>query len=451
MKIHPAALSLCALLAARVASAQIVNGGFELGSGTQAASWTSFGNVFRDTSRPHGGLNDLKLFGNFNGGGNVSGAYQDFPIAVGERVAASAWAINRNSDPMSGDNYAVLKVIYRDVANHDLASSESKRITAATARDAFQLISTSLGPAPVGTHHASVFLLFIQAGSTPNAAGSALFDDVQVQILSAPKTLVWRDEFDGTALSSSNWEVMIGDGSAYGLPGWGNNELQYYTSRPVNLLVGGGLLRIIARREAFGGAQYTSARIRSKGKHEFLYGRMEARMKVPAGQGLWPAFWMLPSSTRYGGWASSGEIDILETINTATEAHGTIHFGGSWPNNVSAGGFATRPGGYADGFHVYAVEWEPDAIRWYVDGVEYYARSSRDWYSDAASWNQRAPFDEPFHVLLNLAVGGNWPGNPDGSTLLPAELVVDYVRVFQAKKKLSPPSGARQAPRELPQ
>lgn len=440
MKFQRIAWCLLSLASVGVASAQIRNGGFELGSGNQATNWTGFGNVFRDQSGPHSGAYDLKLFGNFNGGTNVTGAYQDFPIAVGERVSVSTWAINRTADAMSGDNNAFLKVIFRDAANNDLLASESARIHAGTQRDVYQFITTSLGPAPLGTHHASVFLLFIQPASTPFAGGSTLFDDVQVQITAgSPKTPVWSDEFGGSTLNLSNWEPMIGDGSAYGLPGWGNNELQYYTDRAVNISVSGGMLRIVARRENFGGRQYTSARIRSKGKRDFLYGRMEARMKVPAGQGLWPAFWMLPTSTRYGAWAASGEIDIFETVNLATNAHGTIHHGGAWPSNASSGGNTATAA--AAGFHIYAVEWEPDSIRWYVDGVQYYSRSSQDWYSEAALWNERAPFDEPFHLLFNLAVGGNWPGSPTGSTPFPAELLVDYVRVYKAKAKITPPGG----------
>lgn len=245
----------------------------------------------------------------------------------------------------------------------------------------------------------------------------------------------WADEFSGSSLSTTDWEVMTGNGQAYGNPGWGNNELQYYTGRTQNLVVSGGMLSIIARAESFGGFNYTSARIRSLNRRDFTYGRIEARMKVPAGQGIWPAFWMLASTSTYGGWASSGEIDILETINSADSAHGTIHHGGQWPNNVSTGG--STPGDWDAAFHTYAIEWEPDEIRWYVDGVQFFQTTSSVWYSTAAPSNPRAPFDRPFHFLLNVAVGGNWPGNPNGSTVFPATFQVDYVRVEQR-----PPQGA---------
>jgi beta-glucanase (GH16 family) len=254
---------------------------------------------------------------------------------------------------------------------------------------------------------------------------------IPVACVSAQQAWVplWADEFNGTQLDPANWEVMTGNGAEYGVPGWGNNELQYYTGRTQNLLVWQGTLRITARAESFNGFAYTSARIRSLNRRDFLYGRMEARMKVPAGQGLWPAFWMLPSTNTYGGWASSGEIDILETVNAADAAHGTIHHGNPWPNNVATGG--STPGDWDAAYHVYAMEWEPDEIRWYIDGTQFFQVSSATWFSSAAPANDRAPFDRPFHFLLNLAVGGNWPGSPNASTPLPATFWIDYVRVSQ--------------------
>jgi beta-glucanase (GH16 family) len=140
---------------------------------------------------------------------------------------------------------------------------------------------------------------------------------------------------------------------------------------------------------------------------------------------------MLPSTTRYGGWASGGEIDILEALNSTDRLYQTIHYGGSYPNNVSNGGNVYRASTFADGFHTYAVEWEPDSIRWYFNGVQTFYLTSPSWYSAAALWNQRAPFDEPFHLLLNLAVGGNWPGSPNLGTPFPAEMQVDWVRCYQ--------------------
>jgi beta-glucanase (GH16 family) len=249
-------------------------------------------------------------------------------------------------------------------------------------------------------------------------------------------TPVWSDEFNDTALDTNTWEPMIGNGQAYGIPGWGNNELQYYTDRPENVFVSGGNLHIIARAESFEGYDYTSARLRTKNRQDFLYGKMAARIKLPQGQGIWPAFWMLPTDSPYGGWAASGEIDIVESVNTPLDIHGTIHFGDNWPGNASAGDSFSYGSNFADDFHVYAIEWDEDVIRWYVDGILYLTLTSTQWWSNAAPGNPRAPFDHPFHFLLNVAVGGNWPGPPNGSTSFPQEMLVDWVRVYDLGNSL---------------
>lgn len=233
--------------------------------------------------------------------------------------------------------------------------------------------------------------------------------------------VVWSDEFDGTSLDSDKWTPQIGDGCP-GLCGWGNNELQYY--RAENATVSDGTLKITARDEAFGGRQYTSARIRTLGKGEWTFGRFEARIKLPYGQGIWPAFWMMPTDEVYGGWPMSGEIDIMEMVGHQPDViHGTIHFGDAWPNNRHTGASWRLPEGtYSDDFHVFAVEREPGLIRWYVDDVLYGFRNAS--HTAPHEW----PFDERFHFILNVAVGGNWPGNPDATTQFPQVMEVDYVR-----------------------
>ena len=248
---------------------------------------------------------------------------------------------------------------------------------------------------------------------------------------SAQWTLAWSDEFDGPSLDTGVWEHMLGSGTAYGLPaGWGNNELQIYTSDSANSYVQNGSLHLVAVKT--GGSSYTSARLRTQGNLDILYGRIEARMKIPSGQGMWPAFWMLPTGSPYGGWASSGEIDIMESTGIADRVYGTIHFGDYWPNNASNGGSYAGGNDYGSTFHTMAIEWEPDQMRWYMDNVMYHSVNSSQWYSVAAPGNSRAPFDTPFHLLLNVAVGGDWPGYPDGSTVFPQTLEVDYVRVYTA-------------------
>ena len=253
---------------------------------------------------------------------------------------------------------------------------------------------------------------------------------------SAQYDLVWSDEFDGAALNPANWEIQTGTGTNYGLPaGWGNNELQFYTGRPENIVVADGVLRIIARNEWYGFRNYTSARIRTFNRVEAQYGRIEARIQLPSTTGIWPAFWMLATDSPYGGWAASGEIDIVESVNFADQLYGTIHFGGQWPENTARGGTYANGDDFSDGFRVYAIEWDPDVIRWYVDDLLYHAEFSANWFSSGAPGDPRAPFDTPFHLLLNVAVGGNFPGPPNGGVGFPTEMVVDYVRIYQRSQE----------------
>jgi len=252
-------------------------------------------------------------------------------------------------------------------------------------------------------------------------------------------TLVWSDEFDGARLDPETWFFATGDGTEKGLPGgWGNNELQYYL--PDSAQLADGVLSITARQEAVEGLNYTSARINTEDRFAFKYGRIEASIKLPAGQGLWPAFWMLPQDTSYGGWAASGEIDIVETVNLdgtgSDEIFGTIHFGGEFPANSSAGTTYTPSADITTEFHTYAVEWDATEIRWYFDGMLYGMKNA--WTSTAAPFP--APFDQPFHILLNLAVGGNFPGSPDGTAVFPVTMEVDWVRVYSGEDAPSAPT-----------
>jgi len=242
-------------------------------------------------------------------------------------------------------------------------------------------------------------------------------------------TLVWQDEFNGDSIDTSKWEHAV-DAN-----GGGNNELQYYTARTENSYVENGNLVIKALRERYtdqgGTRDYTSARLSTPNKGDFLYGKIEVKAKLPAGQGLWPAIWMLPTDWVYGGWAASGEIDILEAVNLqssgANNIHGTLHYGGKWPDNTSSGTSYTPSSSVVDNFHVYSIEWEPTEIRWYVDGTLY--QTQTDWWSDAGEYP--APFNQRFHIILNVAVGGNWPGSPNNNTSFPQTMTVDYVRAYQ--------------------
>ncbi len=241
--------------------------------------------------------------------------------------------------------------------------------------------------------------------------------------------LVWHDEFDGDSVDTSKWSFQIGTGPPEGPVDWGNNELEYY--REENAEVHDGALHVIAKRENFGNKQYTSARLRTKGKGDWTYGRIEFRAKIPAGQGLWPALWMLPTDNVYGTWAASGEIDVMEAKGHITnQVGGTIHYGGAWPQNIYSGGSYVFPSGnYFDDFHTYAFEWASGEMRWYVDGTHYLTKSN--WYTTGGEFP--APFDQDFHILMNLAVGGNYlsPNQDPSQTTFPKELVIDYVRVYQ--------------------
>ncbi len=242
-------------------------------------------------------------------------------------------------------------------------------------------------------------------------------------------SLVWADEFEGSEVDTNNWSFQIGDGTSEGIPGWGNNELEYY--RAENATVDSGYLIITAKEENYGGKNYTSARLRTINKADFLYGKFEARIKLPRGQGMWPAFWMLPTDQAYGGWAASGEIDIMEAVNIPTEIHGTIHFGGEWPANVSSGAVYTDGGtDFSENFHIYTFEWKPDTLKWYVDSILFSIKPKNLWWSSGDT-SSTAPFDKQFHLIVNLAVGGNWPGAPDESTEFPQHLFVDWIRVYE--------------------
>ena len=222
--------------------------------------------------------------------------------------------------------------------------------------------------------------------------------------------LVWSDEFDGTGIAKTNWNYDIGGN------GWGNNELEYYTNRPENAKVENGNLLIIARKEYLSGRDYTSARLKTEHLHNFLYGKIEARIKMPVGQGLWPAFWMVGQDASIGG-----EIDIMEHINFDNKIYGTMHWN-NFGKDTSSGGNTTCD---VTTFHVYSITWDQYSIKWYLDGNKYFQDNI------AYGMNGTEEFHSPFFIFLNLAVGGNWPRNPVYATPFPDTVYVDYVRVYQ--------------------
>jgi len=240
--------------------------------------------------------------------------------------------------------------------------------------------------------------------------------------------LVWSDEFESAGLpDSSKWAYDSGDGCP-NLCGWGNNELQHYGVRRLeNSRVENGHLVIEARREALGTRQYSSARLVTRGKTDWLYGRFEIRADLPTGLGTWPAIWMLPTVSAYGGWPASGEIDIMEHVGFAAESiFASIH---TTAYNHTKGTQRTR--GIAvpnaeQAFHVYAIEWTPDRIEFFVDSTRYHA------FDNERAGSHVWPFDQRFHLILNIAVGGNWGGIKGVATdIWPQQLRIDYVRVYQ--------------------
>jgi beta-glucanase (GH16 family) len=287
--------------------------------------------------------------------------------------------------------------------------------------------------------------------------------------------LVWSDEFSGRAIDTSRWSHEVD------CWGGGNNELQCYTERAENSFVRDGCLQIVARTETFTGPaatldqreasdsrydvdglstkHFTSARLRSKGRGDWTYGRIEARIRPPAGQGTWPAFWMLPTDERYGGWAASGEIDIMEAANLGAECRdcpggvedrtsGALHFGGEWPDNEHRNAETRSIDGAppSDEFHVYAIEWRPDEIIWLVDDQVFFSMTAEEWRTTSPLGADRsgAPFDEDFHVILNLAIGGNYPESRNergiGFEGFPKTMQVDWVRVYEC---VEGPAGCR--------
>ncbi len=234
--------------------------------------------------------------------------------------------------------------------------------------------------------------------------------------------LVWRDEFEGNTLSS-DWEHQIGSGCP-DLCGWGNNELQFY--RRENTTVQDGFLTIEARRETFGGRSYTSSRIKTEGRQSFRYGRIDIRARMPFGRGIWPAIWMLGDSHSQIGWPFCGEIDIMEMVGgEENTVHGTVH----WQSDQGYANFGhskqLSSGTLADKFHVYSVLWDERRITWLLDNQPYGSIDLTPSHLDE--------FRERFFFLFNVAVGGNWPGNPDATSTYPQRMVVDYVRVFQVE------------------
>jgi beta-glucanase (GH16 family) len=284
-------------------------------------------------------------------------------------------------------------------------------------------------------------------------SGAAMADDRNWQ-------LTWDDEFNGTSIDLTKWTFQTGGG------GWGNGELEYYTNPTVktqnpNAFVSDGVLHIRAIKEDYLGSTWTSARLNSLGSAGLsqTYGRFEVRAAAPWGQGLWPAYWMMPTDSVYGGWSNSGEIDILETHGQHLyNDWGTLHFGNPHVQTNHAPYLFTSPQHDASDWHTYALEWDPTEIRWYIDDYCYEIQNATSgpgggpaWWLNADPSTFPKPYDQNYYILLNLAVGGNWPGYPDSTTPTTADFLIDYVRVYQDPSVLAstPPSDVAPEPATL--
>lgn len=266
--------------------------------------------------------------------------------------------------------------------------------------------------------------------SSPKGTGTIICDGTYIPVdntgystpLNYPGyTLKWNDEFNEPTLDDASWNFETGGN------GWGNNELEYYNNSIKNCFITNrNYLVLEARRETIGNNNYTSARIQTLGKREFTYGRIDIRAKLPSGQGIWPALWMLGSNITTVSWPACGEIDMMEILgNAPAKTYGTLHWGQTGTGGSSLGSnYSLTNDDFSKKFHVFTTIWTADKIEWYVDDVKYFTANKT-----AITGNY--PFDNPFFFIFNIAVGGNWPGSPDGTTVFPQRMIVDYIRVFQ--------------------
>jgi beta-glucanase (GH16 family) len=442
---------------AATATNLLSNPGFELdgSGGTQnLPGWQTFGaNYYTETgSLAHSGTNYFKVYQAFNGSVNTNGIYQDYISGPGAIYNADGWAYSATGDVLAGKNAAWIEVTFRDANANVLALYRSALITTNTiASGAFPAshwndlpITNQYNPntgqvtntttrlvAPAGTYFLRYQMVF--QGDANYSAGSVYFDDLTLtQPGGAPygnMNIVWTDEFNGNAVNTNLWTYDLGNG------GWGNQELEYYTSRTNNAYVTNGLLHIAACQENYGGASYTSARLKSQGLFSFKYGRLEWRAQLPAGTAFWPALWLLGTNiTTSIGWPGCGEIDVMENNGSyPLTVQGSIHSGSD-----ATGYYNFINGLSATNFHTYTLDWNTNAILFYVDGHLYETQTN---WSTATGNSYPFPFNQPFFIIMNVAIGGSYLGNPttnaiNAGSAFPSEMRVDYVRLYSVTNPL---------------
>ncbi|HZL42684.1 MAG TPA: family 16 glycosylhydrolase [Verrucomicrobiae bacterium] len=436
----------------------LANAGFEAGTLT---GWSTFGpNNYAQlgVSAAHGGSYYYKVYGQFNAANNYTGIYQDNASGPGVTYSADGWAYSLSSDGggIHGQDMVWLEVTFRDQSYNALALYRSAVVTGANIASYgglntwFDLQITNqcsftnssaliLFPgavtntvtnlvAPAGTVYVRYQTVFAQGPDNVN--GSMYFDDLTLNqtggtVVTPPVTqwnIVWNDEFDGSSIDPHKWTFETGNNN-----GWGNQELEYYTGSSQNAYVSNGLLHIVARQQAMGGFNYTSARMKTQGLYTKTYGHVEWRAALPSGTGMWPALWMLGANIPSVGWPGCGEIDVVEINGSSpNKVQSSLHSGSD-----ETGIYFFPSGDSATNFHTYLLDWEPNSISFSVDGHLFETQSS--WSSSLGPYP--APFNLPEFLLMNLAVGGTYVGKPttnaiNAGTIFPAEMLVDYVRVY---------------------
>ena len=437
------------------------NPGFEFGS---LSGWSTFGPnnyVLSGASVAHSGTYYYKVYGQFNTSYNYTGIYQDIPSAPSNTYSADGWAYTLSSDKIHGQDLIWLEVSFRDASYNALALYRSVVVRSnnlasfggtskwfdlqITNRCSYTNASALiLSPgtvtntvtnlvAPAGTAYVRYQIVFEQGPD--NANGSMYFDDLTLNqtggtVVVPPVTqwnIVWSDEFNGTSINTSNWTFETGGG------GWGNSELEYYTSSPQNAYVSNGILHIVAQQESMGGFNFTSARMKSQGLYSTpTYGHIQWRAKLPTGFGMWPALWMMGTNYPSVGWPACGEIDVVENPgNDPTFNQSSLHYGTDWQHVISRSGYYYFTGGDSiTNFHTYELDWSASSEQFLVDGHLYETRSIG------------SPFNAPFFFIMNLAVGGTYPGTTSDSDIIasntfPKEMQVDYVRVYEQTAPLA--------------
>jgi beta-glucanase (GH16 family) len=409
------------VLPAAPAPAALVNGAFD-DDGGSLAGWSTFNNVIPNVYAapltPRSGTHVAEVFGAFTGDPNWSGLFQGLAASPGEVWTAACYSRHNDSDPMAGTNRIVMKIefyrVFGGVHGTDdfLGESEITVLDGSSQPNVWTPYSFQLA-APAETVEARIAFVFIQEGY---AGGAGLIDDVTFATDAEPPSgaawrLLWHDEFDGTTVDPSKWRVED-------LHLIKNDELQYYA--PDDVYVQNGVLTLRSQERTYWGYDsdgqwgrydYTSGLVESAGRFFHTYGRVEVRAKLPSTQGMWPAHWMLPAD---GGWPP--EIDIMELLGHEPNKVYMTHHWGTWPNVQSHGGSFTGPD-FSQDFHCFAIEWDPGRIDWFVDDLPRFVSTTN------------VP-DEPFYIILNTAVGGDWPGDPDESTVFPQYHDIDYVRWY---------------------